>query len=152
MNDTFFSDDPTEIVKNRASGYKHNGKGGYQIDMTNLFWVGDGGLHTTLDDLLKWDKHFYEPSIGKNTKALLDLFNTPNSEFKADDGLYANGQVVTEVEGYKAYMHGGGWLGVSTYYTRIPQANFSTILLCNDVEQDAYAYAKKITSLYLNEL
>ena len=48
MSNTFFSDDPVEIVKNRASGYRPEA-GGYVTDMTNLFWVGDGGLHTNVD-------------------------------------------------------------------------------------------------------
>lgn len=149
MNNTFFSDEPNEIVKNRASGYKQNEKGEYQTDMTNLFWVGDGGLHTSLDDLLKWDQHFYKPSLGKNSNKLMQLFNKPNSSFNAYGGLYANGQVVTKYDGRQAYMHGGAWLGVSTFYMRIPAENFSTIVLCNDANQDAYTYATKITSLYL---
>ena len=49
MRNTFFSDDPVEIVKNRASGYRPEA-GGYVTDMTNLFWVGDGGLRTNVDD------------------------------------------------------------------------------------------------------
>jgi len=150
MNDTFYSDDPTEIVKNRASGYKQNTEGGYQTDMTNLFWVGDGGLHTTLSDLLKWDQHFYSPSLGKKPKKIIALLNKPNSNFPAYGGLYANGQVVTKVDGHEAYMHGGAWLGVQTFYTRLPQENLSTIVLCNDANQDPYSYAQKITSLYLS--
>ncbi|MDO6447269.1 serine hydrolase domain-containing protein [Colwellia sp. 1_MG-2023] len=150
MNDTFYSDDPTEIVKNRASGYKKNDKGGYQTDMTNLFWVGDGGLHTNLDDLLKWDQHFYNPSLGKNPQQLMVLLNTPNSNFSVSGGLYANGQVVTKVDGYDAYMHGGAWLGVQTFYLRIPKKNLSTIVLCNDANQDSASYAKAITEFYLH--
>lgn len=150
MANTFYSDDPTEIVKNRASGYKKRKGGGYQIDMTNLFWVGDGGLHTTLDDLLKWDKNFYNPKIGKDPEQLLALFNKPNSDFDVyDGGRYANGQMVVEFKGRQAFMHSGFWLGVSTYYTRIPQENFSAIILCNDAGQNPSHYAEKIISLYL---
>ena len=151
MNDTFYSDDPTEIVKNRASGYKQNNAGGYQIDMTNIFWVGDGGLHTTLNDLLKWDQHFYSPRLGKDPNRLIKLLNKPNSDFTAYGGLYANGQVVTRIDGYDAYMHGGAWLGVQTFYTRIPQKNLSVIVLCNDANQYAYSYADDIISLYLSD-
>lgn len=50
--------------------------------------------------------------------------------------------VVTNIEGYKVYMHGGGWLGARTFYTRLPQKGFSTIVLCNDVDQDVYTYAQ----------
>lgn len=148
MNSTFYSDDPTEIVKNRASGYKQNRKGGYQIDMTNLFWVGDGGLLTSLEDLLKWDQHFYRPSLGRNPQKLLELLNKPNSNLNAYGGLYANGQIVMNIGERQAYMHSGVWLGVRTHYTRIPKENFSVIILCNDSSLDPYTYATVIASLY----
>jgi len=151
MESTFYSDDPTEIVKNRASGYKHNIEGIYQNDMTNLFWVGDGGLHTTLEDLLKWDRYFYNPNLGENPEKLLTLFNKPNSELNANGGMYANGQMVMNIHGRKTYMHSGNWLGVSTYYARMPQENFSTIILCNDANQNPRSYAMRIISLYLAE-
>lgn len=152
MTNTFFSDDPTEIVKNRASGYKSKRESGYQTDMTNLFWVGDGGLHTTLDDLLKWDQNFYSPKVGKNSKKLMALFNKPNSQFKAMGGLYANGQVIKEKNGNKIFSHGGSWLGVRTFYERIPKEGFSTIILCNDISQNASRYAEKITEIYFSEI
>jgi CubicO group peptidase (beta-lactamase class C family) len=41
MSNTFFSDNPVETVKNRASGYRPVDDG-YVTDMTNLFRVGDG--------------------------------------------------------------------------------------------------------------
>ena len=39
--------------------------------MTNLFWVGDGGLHTNIEDMVKWDQNFYEPRVGQNPEELL---------------------------------------------------------------------------------
>ena len=151
MNNTFFSDDPTEVVKNRASGYKKKQAGGYEIDMTNLFWVGDGGLHTTLADLLKWDGNFYTPTVGKEPEKLMKLFNKPNSNFEVYAGArYANGQVIGELGGRKAFMHQGVWLGVNTFYARIPEEKFSTMVLCNDASQDTGAYVRKIVSLYLD--
>jgi CubicO group peptidase (beta-lactamase class C family) len=148
MSNTFFSDEPNEIVQNRASGYKPKKEGGYQADMTNLFWVGDGGLHTTVGDLLKWDQNFYAPKVGKNPAALMTLFTKPNSQFDAFGGLYANGQVIHDIDGKKDFSHGGGWLGVSTFYARSPDDKFSTIILCNDVSQNPGKYAKQIRKLY----
>ncbi len=149
MTNTFFSDDPTEIVRNRASGYKPDGvSGGFVTDMTNLFWVGDGGLHTTVEDMLKWDQNFYEPRVGLNATKLLELFNTPNSDFDTGGGRYANGQVISEIDGRKSVAHGGGWLGVRTFYSRFPDDKFSTIVLCNDIGQNPSEYAQRIADIY----
>lgn len=139
MNHTFFSDDPVEIVPRRASGYTPVGDG-FAIDMTNLFWVGDGGLHTNLDDMLKWDQNLYAPRLGQNPEEIMTLFLTPNSELDDDGRLYANGQYVFEYDGAKVVSHTGGWLGTSTMYTRFPYENFSSVIMCNDVSQNPVAY------------
>ena len=65
MNNTFFSDEPTEIVKNRADGYDKKDDGMYFTSMTNLFWVGDCEVHTSVADMAKWDAYFYNPSLEK---------------------------------------------------------------------------------------
>lgn len=150
MTNTFFSDNPVEIVKNRATGYKKDKDGNYVTDMTNLFWVGDGGLHTNLDDLLKWDQNFYTPTVGKNPVELLELMNKPNSNHKSNSKTYANGQFVGETLGRKSYTHSGGWLGTTTYYTRFAEENFSIAMMCNDVSLNVGSLRKEIIELYFN--
>ncbi|WP_414980601.1 serine hydrolase domain-containing protein [Congregibacter sp.] len=143
MQNTFFSDDPVEIVVNRADGYKRNDAGEYVIDMTNLFWVGDGGLHTNLDDMLIWDRHFYEPKLGNDPKELMALMNSPSSPHEDDGRLYANGQFVSTKQGLTLFEHSGGWLGTSTYYARIPNKHRSLMMMCNDASLDVSALAKE---------
>lgn len=150
MRNTFFSDDPVEIVKNRASGYRPEA-GGYVTDMTNLFWVGDGGLHTNVDDLALWDAHFYEPTLGLNPEALMSRFLTPNSPLpSAPDTLYANGQNIGRANGKERIYHSGGWLGVTTFYARYPAEQFSTVLLCNDVGLSPSSLSEQIERLYFS--
>jgi len=150
MTNTFFSDDPVEIVKNRASGYKKGTEGNYVTDMTNLFWVGDGGLHTNLDDLLKWDQNFYTPKVGINPNKLMALMNKPNSQFKISDSYYANGQFVGETFGRKSLGHSGGWLGTITYYIRFPDEKFSLAMMCNDLSSDMSKIKDDILDFYFN--
>lgn len=152
MNNTFFSDLPTEIVKNRASGYAKSDKSEYVTSMTNLFWVGDGGLHTNVTDMAIWDNYFYNPTLGKDPEALLKLFLTPNSTtIKASpDAYYANGQFIKSKDNVKVYQHSGGWLGTRTNYERIPQKRFSSVIFCNDASLDVNDYAVRIRELVLS--
>lgn len=151
MSQTFFSDEPTEIVINRANGYRPL-EGSYVTDMTNLFWVGDGGLHTNLDDMVKWDQNFYVPKIGQYPADLLQQFNTPNSDFDSgDDGRYANGQALNEWNGRPMVSHSGGWLGVRTYYSRFPEDRFSVMIFCNDVSQSPRQYANRVAEAYFKD-
>jgi CubicO group peptidase (beta-lactamase class C family) len=150
MDSTFFSDEPAEIVSKRASGYRPSAEG-YVTDMTNLFWVGDGGLHTNVEDLAIWDQHFYNPRLGRNPEELMAQFLTPNSVFPSGDGtLYANGQNIGELDGRERIAHGGGWLGVTTYYARYPDDKFSTIILCNDVGLSPYNFSRAIEQAWFD--
>jgi CubicO group peptidase (beta-lactamase class C family) len=151
MRDTFFSDDPVEIVRNRASGYKRLENGRVVNDMTNLFWVGDGGLHTTLDDMRIWDRYFYSPSLGRDPAALLKKINKPNSDADARGARYANGQFTGEIEGYRAFWHSGGWLGTLTHYVRFPQLRTSLMLMCNDASIDIDTLVDQVLGILLTE-
>ncbi len=132
MTNSYFSDQPFEIIKNRAQGYKPKKGGGYVNDMTNLFTVGDGGLHTSVNDMLKWDQNFYNPKLGKDPAAFKTAMNTPTSAHKSGDSLYAYGQSKRVIEGRNAYTHSGGWLGTTSYYARFEDDSLSVISLCND--------------------
>ena len=151
MDKTFFSDNPVEIVKNRASGYKPAEQGGYVTDMTNLFWVGDGGLHSSIDEFMKWDQSFYKPVVGKNPESLMKQMNTPNSEFEFAGGLYANGQAVGEMMGRPGFVHTGGWLGTSAFFARFPDDQFSIAIFCNNAAARPMDQAREIVDLYFGK-
>lgn len=150
MSKTLFVDDGNEILKKRASGYKKTDQGLFETDMTNLFMVGDGGLHTSVNEFIKWDQNFYSPKLGKEPEKLLEKFNTPPSDWKFEEPPYANGQNVAEIGGRKAFTHSGGWLGTSTYYIRFPDDQFSVVTLCNDVGQEPGKHSLDIARLYFS--
>jgi hypothetical protein len=106
------------------------------------------GLHSNLDDMLKRDKCFYNPKLGKNPEAIMKQFLAPNSDFDAEGRLYANGQFIFEYDGEKVVSHTGGWLGTSTMYTRFPQKKFSSLIIRNDVRQNPVAYWLEIVDGY----
>ena len=83
MRDTHFHDDHTMIVPRRATGYSSAGQGPpspasgatagqakFVIDMSGFEQTGDGAVYTTVEDLAKWDRNFYEPKVGG--QALVD--------------------------------------------------------------------------------
>ena len=148
MDKTFFSDDGLEVIKNRATGYKAKKDGGYQTDMTNMFVVGDGGLHTSINEFIKWDNHFYTPKLGKDPETFIENFNRANSPLKMRDALYANGQFIDKILDRNVFAHSGGWLGFSTYYVRFPDQRLSIATLCSDVNQEPGKHSLEIAKLY----
>jgi CubicO group peptidase (beta-lactamase class C family) len=148
MEHSFFSDDGTEIIKQRATGYVLGDEGHYITDMTNLYWVGDGGVHTSIDDFLFWDRNFYHPKLGKDPAAFIEALNTPNSKLKSDEYLYANGQFIRDQKGQPNYRHTGGWLGFSTYYLRYPALQLSVVTFCNDANAQARAMGNETAEIF----
>ncbi len=142
MRNTFFADDMREIILNRAEGYRtfnETNIKGLKRYMTNLYSVGDGGLHTTIDDMLIWDNHFYFPKLGKNPKKLMEQMNTANGPYPDVDEAkwyYANGQYTDG----RYFFHNGGWMGTSTSYIRRPDTNTSVVTMCNSSSLDANAF------------
>jgi CubicO group peptidase (beta-lactamase class C family) len=161
MHDTLFHDNMVEIIKNRASGYKRNAEGEFVNDMTNLYAVGDGGLHTSINDFIKWDQNFYEPKLGKDPEAFIRLMTTPNTRIAVDGSVdasdqtkgrfYGNGQNIWHSDGRPVFSHSGSWLGFRTFYIRYPEQNLSVVTLCNDARQRPGRYSNEVIELYLEQ-
>ena len=152
MKNTHFHDDHTMIVKNRASGYSPREKGGFQIDMTNLDMIGDGGIFTCVDDLFIWDQNFYHNKLGKGSQALIEKMLTCgylNSGKKLD---YAMGLVVSQYRGLKMVSHGGSFAGFRAQMIRFPEQNFSVIVLANLSTINPSQLARKVADLYLADV
>lgn len=162
MNDTFFNDDVNLIIKNRADAYSPiKGKPGqYKINMTNLSWVGDGGVHTSLNDFIKWDQNFYDNKLGAAEVSLIKTMEKTYAETKVkkrnqkmsreqeNQRTYAFAQNLAYYNGYKRWSHSGSWVGYLAHYTRFPELSFSTAVFCNTNEIDATMIADNIVDLF----
>ena len=145
MHTTFFNDNHKQVVKNRASGYRPNKKGGYAIRMTNLDMIGDGGVFTTVEDLAKWDASFY------NSKTLnQDFWNQMTKVGTLNNGdkiNYAAGLSIANNKGLKMIHHSGAFVGYKAEMLRFPEAQFSVIVLANRADSDPTQMAQRIANI-----
>ncbi|NIM50976.1 MAG: serine hydrolase [Gemmatimonadales bacterium] len=150
MTHTHFHDDHREVVSNRASGYAPVQGGGFRISMTNLDMVGDGGVFTTVEDLLRWDRHFYRRQIGGERfwHEMLER-GVLNSGDTLD---YARGLVHGEYRGLKTVSHGGAFVGFRAQLLRFPEQRFSVICLCNLSSANPSRLALRVADVYLEDL
>lgn len=152
MNNTHFHDDRTEIIKNRATGHVPKPGGGFSIYKSSFDLVGDGGVYTTVEDLLKWDRNFYHNKLGKGTQALIDRILTHG---KVNDGrqiIYAWGVQRERYRGLRIAYHNGAFLGFRSELLRFPEQKFSVIILGNVQSVSASALATKVADIYLADL
>ena len=64
MRSTFFRDDRAEVVKNVAYAYLPAEGNTFRLSMPTSDTVGHTGLHTTVEDLARWDRNFYDGRVG----------------------------------------------------------------------------------------
>jgi CubicO group peptidase (beta-lactamase class C family) len=149
MKQTHFHDDPRMIVPNRASGYRPKEDGGFEIDMTPLEMVGDGGVFTTINDLLEWDRNFDAKTLGG--EAVMTEMLTPGrfNNGKAQD--YAGGLWVRHYREIPIVEHGGTFVGFKAGMIRFPEQGFSAYCLCNVSEARPMERLHEIADIYLDD-
>jgi CubicO group peptidase (beta-lactamase class C family) len=143
MTETHFHDDPNMVVARRAEGYQPAGPGQWSAVRTSFALVGDGGLHTTIEDLAKWDANFYENRLGSGAQALIDRVLSPGTLSGGRPLSYAFGLTRGTYRGLPVVSHGGAFIGFRAALTRFPAQHFSVAVLCNDytVSPDAFVHA-----------
>ncbi|WP_214067206.1 serine hydrolase domain-containing protein [Photorhabdus hainanensis] len=118
MKDTFFYDDITEIISDRAMGYAYNEKLHQWVrDDINNSAVGGGGVHSTVNDLCRWMRAFYSPSIVQDL--LPQLSRTPDLT-NGNRNNYAYGLIISQREGQKIIQHGGSYAGFKSHVCILP--------------------------------
>ena len=143
MTASFFNDNVNQTVPHRADGYRDLDGGGYEIFMTNLDWVGDGGVYTSLDDFIAWDRNFYANELGTGGAALIEQTTAPLEDVTARaDGPfgetgYAFGHFVGRYRGAPVVFHSGGWVAFSSMYVRFPTVALSAVVFCNGTDLSA---------------
>jgi CubicO group peptidase (beta-lactamase class C family) len=152
MKQTIFRDEHTLLVPNRALAYDPKeagaGKGaGYTLDVSYFEQTGDGAVHTSVEDLLKWDENFYSGKVGG--KDFLDEIQEPG---KLNNGKildYAKGLFVGKYRGLRFVDHGGSWGGYRAQLLRFPEQHFSVACLCNLANANPEKRAHEVADIFL---
>ena len=148
MKATAYRDDHTRAVPNRALAYDPKEKGdGFSLDISYFEQTGDGAVHTSVEDLLKWDENFYSAKVGGT--AFLAELQEPG---KLNDGKsleYAKGLFVHNYRGLPVVEHGGSWGGYRAQLLRFPGQHFSIACLCNLANANPENRAEKVADIFL---
>ncbi|MDH3732005.1 MAG: beta-lactamase family protein [Gemmatimonadota bacterium] len=151
MGDTHFHGDAGHIVPRRAMSYEGGNSGELRQNYVSTFgFVGQGGLYTTVGDLIKWDRNFYESRVGGagftefvETRGVLNGGETIDYAFGLRHAVY---------RGQHTVGHSGGMMGFRAYMERFPDQRFTVSALCNQSEIDPGVLARKVADLYLADV
>ena len=150
MGSSHYHNDHREIVPNRASGYAPTPDGGFRISMTTLDMIGDGGVFTTVEDLLQWDRNFYHRSIGR--ERFNDELLTRGILNSGDTLGYALGLGHRAYRGLPVVSHSGGFVGFRAEMMRFPTQRFTVICLCNVSNARPTTLAYRVADIFLEDV
>ncbi|HEX4321724.1 MAG TPA: serine hydrolase domain-containing protein [Acidobacteriaceae bacterium] len=145
MSSTQWRDDFRRIVPNRAIAYEQRDKE-WRQDMPFEDIYGNGGLLTTVGDLLKWNDNI---TSGKLHPALFAEMQKPSALNDGRPVGYGLGLFLEDFQGLAEVAHSGATAGYRAWLGRIPSKGLSVAVLCNAASANPTDYAYQIMRLYL---
>jgi CubicO group peptidase (beta-lactamase class C family) len=149
MRSSYFYDDHTKPhpAGPLAMGYAPKDSGFEPALYRNFEQVADGGLYSTLNDLLAWDQNFYHPKVGD--QAFLDQIQTPGTLNDGKPLEYGFGLMARDYGGLKTIVHSGAFMGYRTMIQRFPDQRWTAVMLCNLSTMSPETLALRIADIYL---
>jgi CubicO group peptidase (beta-lactamase class C family) len=146
LTHTGWRDDYTAIVKDRAIGYERSDDT-FRQDMPFENIYGNGGLLTTVADLLRWTQNLETGAVG-GPRFLAEMHRTA----VLNDGrpiTYASGLRVSTYRGVREVAHSGSTAGYRGYAARYPDQGVAVALLCNAAQANPTTLAHAVADVFL---
>lgn len=147
MTSTFFSDDHSEVISNRAYGYSPTRDGQYRHTYTLNDFGGASSLYTTIEDFFKWDQNFSTFEVGG--KELIELLQKPAVLNNGRTVPYGFGLTVENYKGKQIIGHSGGDGGFRADYLRLSNENLSIFLMGNHSNLPASTRSRQVADIFL---
>jgi CubicO group peptidase (beta-lactamase class C family) len=147
MSHTQWRDDYRRIVAGRATAYSAGPNGTFLQSMpfTNVY--GNGGLLTTIGDLLVWAENFWTPRVLGRER--LDEMESPGRLNDGSTISYGLGLSMSEHRGLRQITHSGSTAGYRAYLVRFPAEHTAIAYLSNFAGVDGSDIAHKVADILL---
>lgn len=123
-----------QVVSNCSIGHTVDMKRKISRTGLNVPAFSDGGLHTTVEDMLKYDQALYNTTLlNEETKDLMFAGGKENLEKYKDTQFknYSYGWNVRSIKGKRMNEHSGGIPGINADFVRFPNDKITIIILSN---------------------
>jgi hypothetical protein len=150
MHDTLLRRLGTDFVANSATMHMVDPTGAYNRSYVGSALTGEGGMASTVDDMLRWLGHMDAPRVGSATT--WGIMTTPQALNNGTSVGYGLGLVVCRYRGVERLSHSGGGLGASSQMLKVPSAGLDIIIMVNRHDVSAMLLADKILDACLPDL
>jgi hypothetical protein len=146
MKATRFQHDHSAIVPDKATGYQR-ASDAWRVSNSMLDVVGDGGLYSSVTDMLRWANNFDAPKVGAQALTTMQTRGRLGSGKEIEYGM---GLTPAEYRGLRIVEHGGSLGGYRTEFLRFPAQKMTVICLCNDGTANPSELARQVAQTYLS--
>jgi len=155
----------TNDVPNRAYGHSRENRAIVETDQSSTSaTLGDGGVYSNLEDLVKWDEALSRHTLLSETEMqeALTPFHQPDGSLPRWDGgpgdadplsgkpvSYGFGWFLEPYQGHARMWHYGETVGFKSSIQRFPKDRLTVIVLSNRADADTISLATQIAGLFL---
>jgi CubicO group peptidase (beta-lactamase class C family) len=149
LRSTQWRDDYTRIVKGRSIAYAPNGDG-FEIDNPIENVHGNGGLLTTVGDLLVWNGHL---ATGEKLggQPFVDAMHRQGVLNDGSRIAYASGIQIGTSGGVRRVSHTGSTAGFRAFLARYPDQQLSVAVLCNVGAVNPGGVGQEVANVFLGD-
>ncbi|MBV6643399.1 MAG: serine hydrolase [Cyclobacteriaceae bacterium] len=147
MHDTFYENDLSSIVRNRAAPYYRSGDE-YKEPKSLSLCVGAGGVYSSVKDMLKWMKLFrnddHDLSYIPSYLTVLDTLNDGR------EMTSARGVFVSRYKNLTTINHSGRDWGLRSQIIWLPELDLGVFVFANSDHVNAVEISYQLVDLFLN--
>ncbi len=140
----------SDFVANSASLHMTRAAGGFEKPGLTIALAGEGGVVSTVDDMLLWLAHVDAPKVG--TVATWASMKAPHA---LDNGVctgYGLGLMSGRYRGVETLAHAGGVVGGNSQMLKVPAARLDIAVMVNRHDVSAVALTNRILDACLPSL
>ena len=149
MDDTVLHLRDSQILPRLAGHHSQGPDGAWERAQWGLVLGGEGGMSSTLEDMLRWQAHLANPT--PDMAPLLARMEGPTRFANGSLSMYALGFTVTQYRGLRNIGHGGGVAGGRSESVRFPEHDTGVVILGNRDDISPFSLARRMVDVVLAE-
>jgi hypothetical protein len=142
MSHTMLAAEIDTIIPDLATGYLGDAETGFRRASHAYPQGGEGGLTSSVEDLLIWSRHYDKPSLVPSDLPAQLAAPHPLNDGHANH--YRRGVAVGPLRGLNTIGHGGLWPGYRTEFLRVPGVDLTVVVIANVASLNPWRMARAV--------
>ena len=150
MHDTMLRRWDSEFISNSATLHMNTASGGYSRDYMGMELGGEGGIVSTVDDMLRWLRHMDAPIVGSP-----ETWAAMTAPIRLNNGTstgYGLGLMMHDYRGVPTIAHAGTVLGGNSQMIKVPSVGLDIAIMVNRADVSAVSLAEAIIDALVPDL